>query len=85
MSGPFLSDPDLVFHEQYQVAISTGHPQAKTYPKKAFLQPAVFMWTPDGELAFEWRATPGLLNLYGALRRMSLDAIVKKADQLLTR
>jgi hypothetical protein len=53
------------------VPTSSKHPMARAYPKKAFLQPALFVYRPDGTLVHAWRQTPGLLNVYGAAGRPS--------------
>jgi len=66
-----LSDPELRCADALEVPTSARHPMALTYPKRAFLQPALFVWLRSGELAYAWRQTPRLKNLFGAAGRPS--------------
>jgi peroxiredoxin len=51
-------------------ATAVLHPMILKYPKRSYLQPALFVWTRDGTLAHEWRQTESsLTNLYGARGR----------------
>lgn len=72
----FLSDPELKCHEALSVPISKKHPMAFRYPKGGFLQPAVFIYSREGERKFEWRIKPKLWNLFGAARRISPDEVM---------
>jgi peroxiredoxin len=78
----FLSDPQLTLADSLAVATQSGHPMALKYPKRAFLQPSVFIWRKDGQEAFSWRAKARLTNLLGAARRMSASDIVAKLEEL---
>jgi peroxiredoxin len=52
------------------VAVSVLHPTVHTYPKRSFMQPALFVWRRDGTLAHRWCQTESrLTNLYGARGR----------------
>lgn len=64
-----LSDPDLTTADLLGVQISKRHPKAKSYPRKAFLQPGLFIWRKDGSVAYQWRQTPKITNLFGAANR----------------
>jgi peroxiredoxin len=47
------------------------------YPKKSFLQPALFVWRKDGTLAHSWRQTEsGLTNFYGARGRPTAEQVL---------
>ena len=73
-----LSDPMLLTGELLDSPVSSKptfaatlplHPEAlPALPKKAFLQPAVFVWQ-NGKLAHEWRQTEKITNLLGARNR----------------
>jgi len=86
-SLPFdmLSDPMLLAGEALDVPISskTGylgalsvHPVLRHLPKKAFLQPAFFVWS-GTELSYEWRQVEKLRNLFGANGRPSPEQILE--------
>jgi peroxiredoxin len=72
----FLSDPQLSCHEQLDVPVSRRHPKARSYPRRAFLQPALFVWRQDGTTAYEWRQTPRITNLFGASSRLSPSQVL---------
>lgn len=82
-----LSDPMLTTADVLQVptaskanliATSVLHPIVRTYPKRSFLQPALFVWRGDGTLVHAWRQTKsGLTNLYGALGRPHADQVLQ--------
>lgn len=82
LTFPILSDPQLVTADLLKLPKYGKHPQALRYPKKAFLQPAVLMWSADGKLVFEWRLKTSIFNLFGAVKRMAPEEIAKKARQL---
>lgn len=73
-----LSDPMLLTHQALDSPISSKsafaatlplHPRAlPALPKKAFLQPAVFVWR-AGELRYGWRQRETITNLFGARNR----------------
>ncbi len=69
-----LSDPMLLAGEVLDVPISTKksylgalavHPKIRSLPRRAFLQPAIFIWR-GSELIYEWRQIETLRNLFGA-------------------
>jgi len=79
-----LSDPMLITGEALDVPISSKkgylgalslHPVIRHLPKKAFLQPAFFVWS-GRELRYEWRQTEKLRNLFGATGRPSPEQIL---------
>ena len=87
-----LSDPMLLTGEALDSPVSSKatfavtlplHPVAlPALPKKAFLQPAVFVWH-KGKLVHEWRQSAKMTNLFGARNRPTatqLLDIVKKAQ-----
>ena len=43
-------------------ATAVLHPVVRTYPKKSYLQPSLFVWRRDGTLAHEWRQTESSLT-----------------------
>jgi peroxiredoxin len=60
------------------VAVSLLHSIVHTYPKRSFLQPALFVWRPDGRLAHRWCQTESsLTNLYGARGRPRADEVLQ--------
>jgi len=73
-----LSDPMLLAAEALDSPVSTKHTFAVTLPlhpvalpalpKKAFLQPAVFVWH-EGKLVHQWRQSEKITNLFGARNR----------------
>lgn len=79
LTFPILSDPQLTLAQSLKVPAFGKHPQALRYPRKAFLQPSVLMWTSDGKLVFEWRMKTRLWNLFGAVKRLSPEDIAAKA------
>lgn len=79
---PILSDPQLVTVDLLKLPKFGKHTQALRYPKKAFLQPSVLMWSAEGKLLFEWRMKTSLFNLFGAVKRMAPEEIAGKARQL---
>jgi peroxiredoxin len=89
-----LSDPDLTSAEMLDIPVSSLanfaatlalHPVLLTYPKRAYLQPAVFVWLRDGTLAYEWRQTSKLSNLFGAKGRPTGGQIVDIVREVLAR
>jgi peroxiredoxin len=82
LSFPLLSDPQLQSADVLGAKTSSGHPRALAYPRKAFLQPSVFIYTKVGEPAFKWIMKPGFFNLFGAARRMTPEEIAKKVNEL---
>ena len=92
---PFLmlSDPLLHSAEALDVPISsrTGytsalavHPVIRHLPKKAFVQPAFFIFEGQ-ELIYEWRQVEKLRNLFGANGRPSPTQILELTQQTLGR
>ena len=90
---PFLmlSDPLLHSAEALDVPISsktgyTGalaiHPVIRHLPKKAFVQPALFIFRGQ-ELRYEWRQVEKLRNLFGANGRPSPAQILELTHQTL--
>lgn len=79
LTFPILSDPQLTLAQSLKVPTFNKHPQALRYPKRAFLQPSVFIWNAQGKLLFEWRMKAGLWNLFGAVKRMAPEEIAAKA------
>jgi hypothetical protein len=80
-----LSDPMLLSGEALDVPISTKkgylsalalHPVLLQLPKKAYLQPAFFVWR-GSELAYQWRQVEKLRNLFGANGRPSPEQILE--------
>ena len=74
-----LSDPELVSGARLDIPMATRktyysawplHPEIRHYPKRSFLQPALFVWK-GRDLVYEWRQTETLRNLFGARGRPS--------------
>lgn len=90
LSFLLLSDPQLVCADELDAPISSPtsfytalpiHPELREYPKKAFLQPAVFLWKGE-ELVYEWRQNETMINLFGARNRpraFEIERIVRDA------
>ena len=86
-----LSDPMLLAGEALDVPISTKksylgalavHPEIRSLPRRAFLQPAIFIWRgPD--LIYEWRQIETLRNLFGANGRPSPAQILELTQQVM--
>lgn len=76
-----LSDPELVTAGALGVRTMSKHPMSLTYPRKAFLQPAMFVWLRDGTLVHQWIQTPKITNLYGASNRPSPEQLVQLIRQ----
>lgn len=73
-----LSDPQLEIAARLDVpTLGPPHPASLKYPKRAFLQPALFIWLRDGTLAHQWRQTPSLKTLYGARGRPSPEDVLR--------
>jgi peroxiredoxin len=82
-----LSDPMLATAAALEVPIATKanyfavsllHPTVHSYPKRSFLQPALFVWRGDGTLAHRWCQTESsLTNLYGARGRPRADQVLQ--------
>ena len=79
-----LSDPMLRSAEVLDVPISstsgylatlTVHPSLIKLPKRAFTQPAIFIWR-GTELVYQWRQSETLTNLLGARGRPSSAQIL---------
>ena len=67
------------------VAVSVLHPTVRTYPKRSFLQPALFVWRRDGTLTHRWCQTESsLTNLYGARGRPRADQVLQVVRDVLT-
>jgi len=78
-----LSDPQLTTADQLQVVTSSRHPMARKYPRKAFLQPGLFIWRETGELVYQWRQTPKITNLFGASNRPTPEQILELTETAL--
>ena len=74
-----LSDPELVSADRLDLPMATRktyysawpvHPEIRSYPKPSFLQPALLI-SKRTDLAYEWRQTETLINLFGARGRPS--------------
>ena len=60
------------------LATAVLHRVVLTYPKRSFLQPALFVWRRDGTLAHQWRQTESsLTNRYGARGRPRADQVLE--------
>lgn len=79
----FLSDPKLRMSKELDVRTQDTHPMSATYPKGAFLQPSVFIFTQDGVLRWSWRAKSKASNLYGAIDRPKPKDIMEEAKKAL--
>ncbi len=67
------------------VAVSVLHPTVHAYPKRSFMQPALFAWRRDGTLAHRWCQTESsLTNLYGARGRPRADQVLQAIRAVLT-
>jgi peroxiredoxin len=88
-----LSDPMLTTAAALDVPVATKanflavsllHPSVRTYPKRSFMQPALFIWRRDGTLAHRWRQTESsLTNLYGARGRPRADQVLQVVRDVL--
>ncbi len=59
------------------IATAALHPIILSYPKRSFMQPALFVWRQDGTLAHQWRQTESsLTNLYGARGRPRAEQVL---------
>ena len=81
LSDPMLATADTLESPRATranlLATMVLHPVVRTYPRKSFLQPALFVWRRDGTLAHEWRQTESsLTNLYGARGRPTADQVL---------
>jgi peroxiredoxin len=66
------------------VAVSVLHPTVRTYPRRSFMQPALFVWRRDGILAHSWCQTESrLTNLYGARGRPRSDQVLQVVRDVL--
>ena len=79
-----LSDPTLISAEHLNLPVSTQktywstlaiHPVLRHLPNKAFLQPAVLLWS-GTELVYQWHQVEKLRNLFGANGRPSPEQIL---------
>jgi hypothetical protein len=86
-----LSDPHLRVAEVLDSPTSTAkgyysamllHPEIRHYPRKAFLQPALFIWR-RATLVYEWRQTEKLRNLFGAAGRPDGAEVLRLARSLI--
>lgn len=68
-----FSDVNLVLHNEFNVTTGKGH------GKEAYLQPSVFIFH-NGEKVFEWIQTPKLMNLGGAIHRISISDIIQRVS-----
>ncbi|MCK6548428.1 AhpC/TSA family protein [Myxococcota bacterium] len=79
----FVSDPKLKSRDVLGIRREKYHPMSSEYKKGAFLLPAVFVWTQDGKLAYQWRMkAPSFENSFGAANRPKPEKIldeIKKA------
>ena len=84
-----LSDPALRSVDSLGVPISSTagylatlavHPSLMGLPKRAFTQPALFIWR-GTELVYQWRQSETLTNLFGARGRPSPTQILTLARE----
>ena len=88
-----LSDPMLTTAAALDVPVATManfvavvviHPSVRKYPKRSFVQPALFVWRRDGTLAHRWCQTESsLTNLYGARGRPQAGQVLQIVRDLL--
>lgn len=80
-----LSDPLLTTASALDLPVSSPaayattaaiHPSVLRYPKKAFLQPAMLVWSKTDKPIYEWRQTEKLRNLFGATGRPSAQQML---------
>lgn len=71
ISLPIYTDDIRLMHTDFGVPVSNSH------GKDRHLQPAVFVFK-QGECVFEWKHTPKLLNLDGAIARLSVDHVISE-------
>jgi len=64
-----IQDPYLLFNTELGVYTGKGH------GKDAYLQPAIFLFH-HGEKVFEWIQTPSLLNMGGAISRITPQKVL---------
>jgi hypothetical protein len=89
-----LSDPELRTADALDAPVCAGacfaatlplHPVAlPRYPKKAFLQPALYVWTTGPAPAYTWKQRGKLRNLFGAAGRPSGAQVVEVVREALT-
>lgn len=86
-----LSDPELMTVDALKVPVSSAtsfytalpiHPELRAYPRKAFLQPALFVWKGE-DLVYEWRQSEKITNMFGALRRPTTSDVLDIARRYL--
>ncbi|TDF38306.1 redoxin domain-containing protein [Alteromonadaceae bacterium M269] len=78
---PLIRDAGRVFRSEFNNPISTTHPKAKKAADGYFLQPAIYIYY-KGELKYQWQQNPKLLNLGGAVNRVSVDKVMAEAKKL---
>jgi hypothetical protein len=87
-----LSDPLLSSAKVFDIPVSSKtsyatslplHPVLRHLPKRAFLQPAFFLWRGQEQL-YAWRQTEKLRNLFGANGRPSPQDIFDITKRLIT-
>lgn len=88
---PLLSDPMLLTGDALNTPSSTMksylgalavHPEIRRLPRRAFLQPALFIWR-GAELIYEWRQIETLRNLFGANGRPSPAQILELTQRVM--
>jgi hypothetical protein len=87
LSFLMLSDPQLITGQELDCPVTTRksylaslalHPEIRAYPRRAFLNPAVFIWRGE-QLVYEWRQSESVLNLLGARGRPSPQKVLELA------
>jgi len=79
-----LSDPKLTSRKILEIRRERNHPKSGDYDKGAFLQPAIFVWTPDGKLRYHWKQRKAALdNMFGMARRPTAEKVLRKVKKAL--
>jgi peroxiredoxin len=80
LSDPMLLSKDAlgvpVCSKRAYLSTTAVHPTLVTLPKKAFTQPAMYLWR-GTELVYEWKQVEKLRNLFGANGRPSPAQILE--------
>jgi peroxiredoxin len=80
----FVSDPRLKSHDALDIRKEKNHPMSAEYKKGAFLQPAIFVWTPDGKLHYHWKQkAAGFENVFGMANRPKPSKVLDKVKEAL--
>jgi peroxiredoxin len=80
----FVSDPRLKSHDVLEIRREKNHPMSSEYKKGAFLQPAIFVWTPDGKLRYHWsQDAAGFENVFGMANRPKPSKVLAKVQEAL--